>query len=223
MVGGIGKQFFRVGLSILWVCGLAYQATAAEMRALVADSKGAVLSNAIVMLKPKFELSSPILIPEKTELRQQGALFVPFVLPVKTGTTVLFPNFDRFRHHVYSFSKAKRFELKLYGQDESHSVLFETAGVIALGCNIHDNMLAYVYVTDSPIFAKTDREGAVVFEDLEQGEYEVTAWHPGVSKNGMSPPIDIVLEGLDNSVRIQLELKRVWGQQSAPAGDEYEG
>lgn len=108
---------------------------------------------------------------------QEQKQFVPFVLPVQLGTMVEFPNHDPFRHHVYSFSPSKTFELKLYGGGESQSVTFDKEGVIALGCNIHDTMLAYVYVVGTPYFAKT-KDGARVLTDLPAGTYTVKAWHP---------------------------------------------
>ena len=106
---------------------------------------------------------------------QEQKEFMPYVLPVQLGTRVDFPNHDPFRHHVYSFSAAKAFELKLYGGGESQSVTFDREGVIALGCNIHDTMLAYIYVVGTPYFATT-KNGARVLADLPPGAYTVKAW-----------------------------------------------
>mgnify|MGYP001117492615 CR=1 FL=1 len=86
----------------------------------------------------------------------------PYVLLVPKGATVAFPNLDRVRHHVYSFSKAKRFELKLYGQEENRTVTFDQAGTVAVGCNIHDQMSAFVKVVGTPYAERTDANGRVV-------------------------------------------------------------
>lgn len=217
-----GKRVLMLGLSFLLVWSSPFGALAAEFRVNVADSKGAALPDAVVMLAPKFELTRPIPVREKAEVRQQGTMFAPFVLPVSTGTNVSFPNFDKFRHHVYSFSKAKRFEIRLYGKDESNFIVFDKPGVVALGCNIHDNMLAYVYVTDAPIFATTDAEGTVIFDGLEPGTYQMTSWHPGVSKKGPPAPKDVEVTQTAISEQIKLQLRGVWGQQSPPADEDYE-
>jgi hypothetical protein len=103
--------------------------------------------------------------------------FQPYVLIVPLGSEVSFPNLDPFHHHVYSFSKAKTFELKLYGQDETRKVTFDKAGVVAVGCNIHDNMAGYIRVVDTPFAAKT-AAGAAVVRDLPAGPATVTVWHP---------------------------------------------
>lgn len=109
---------------------------------------------------------------------QWGREFIPYVLPIRTGTRVSFPNRDRIKHHVYSFSPAKRFELKLYSSGAAAPVLFDRPGVVALGCNIHDWMQAWVVVLDTPYFAKTDAHGLATLENLRAGPYRAVVWHP---------------------------------------------
>src|SRR6185437_15441331 len=104
--------------------------------------------------------------------------FDPFVLIVPVGANVSFPNRDPVRHHVYSFSPTHPFELKLYGKDETRSVRFDKAGVVALGCNIHDNMVAFIKVVDTPFAAKTDDKGLAVLKGLPVGQVPVRIWHP---------------------------------------------
>jgi hypothetical protein len=91
---------------------------------------------------------------------------------------VIFPNHDNVRHHVYSFSPAKRFELPLYAGVPAQPVVFDTPGVVVLGCNIHDWMVGYVYVSESPYFAKTRADGKAVIADLPGRTYIVRVWHP---------------------------------------------
>jgi plastocyanin len=115
--------------------------------------------------------------PGKAVMDQQEMRFVPSVLAVRTGTSVTFPNRDDIRHQVYSFSPTKRFELRLYQGTPSEPVVFDKPGLVVLGCNIHDWMVGYIYVTDDPWFAVSDAQGKVSFDDLPAGDYRVTLWH----------------------------------------------
>jgi hypothetical protein len=103
--------------------------------------------------------------------------FVPDLLVIPTGSTVAFPNSDSVSHQIYSFSAAKRFQLPLYRGKPYPPVLFDQAGVVTLGCNIHDSMLAYVVVTDAPFFGRTNTTGSWTVE-VPEGGYQVSIWHP---------------------------------------------
>ena len=109
---------------------------------------------------------------------QKDRAFVPHVLVVQRGTKVNFPNSDEISHHVYSFSPAKRFQLPLYKGNAPDPVVFDTAGVVALGCNIHDRMSAYIIVVETPHFAKSDASGSAVLRDLDPGTYALHVWYP---------------------------------------------
>lgn len=111
-------------------------------------------------------------------MRQRDQQFVPEVLVVPTGSTVEFPNDDTVLHHVYSFSPAKTFELGLYGKGLNPSVTFEQVGPVALGCNIHDNMRAYIYVSSANYFALTQADGTVAFHKVPASNYTLNVWHP---------------------------------------------
>ncbi len=115
------------------------------------------------------------------EVAQENKKFLPDVLAVTTGTEVLFPNHDAVRHHVYSFSPAKKFELKLYKGTPSTPVLFDQPGVVVLGCNIHDLMVGWLLVVETPYFAKTDALGRASFADVPPGSYQLRTWHPGLA------------------------------------------
>lgn len=115
---------------------------------------------------------------------QRDLTFVPDVLVVQTGTAVDFPNSDQVRHQVYSFSPAKTFQLALY-QGRAHApVVFDRAGLVTLGCNIHDSMVGYIYVTDSPWFALTGADGSARLHDLAPGDYTVRIWHTLLDESG---------------------------------------
>ena len=111
-------------------------------------------------------------------IEQVDREFVPFVSVMQQGTTVTFPNRDPILHHVYSFSPAKPFEIRLYTGKSPSEIQFDKAGVVTLGCNIHDWMIAYIAVVPTPYFGRTDAQGAVRLRDLPAGSYEVRAWHP---------------------------------------------
>lgn len=115
---------------------------------------------------------------------QQNLQFHPFMLVVPVGTPVSFPNLDGVRHHVYSFSPAKRFELKLFAKEQNRSVTFDRPGVVPLGCNIHDQMTAFVDVVDTPWAVMTDARGVAAFADLPAGAVSVDVWHPYLRSPG---------------------------------------
>jgi plastocyanin len=109
---------------------------------------------------------------------QKDIQFHPFVLMVPVGAEVSFPNLDSVRHHVYSFSPAKKFELKLYAKEQSRSVRFDKPGIVALGCNIHDQMSAFVAVVDTAYAVRTDATGNAVFNVPAGGQVKIDVWHP---------------------------------------------
>jgi hypothetical protein len=115
---------------------------------------------------------------------QQHLQFHPFLTIVPVGADVSFPNLDPTKHHVYSFSAAKKFELKLFAKDQSRTVHFDKPGVVALGCNIHDQMSAFIVVTDSAWTARTNAQGIVIFGDAPNAPARLTVWHPYLRASG---------------------------------------
>ncbi|MCF2948537.1 methylamine utilization protein [Paraglaciecola aquimarina] len=103
--------------------------------------------------------------------------FKPHILAIQKNTLVKFPNSDSVKHHVYSFSKAKTFELQLYKNLQADPLLFSKSGLVVLGCNIHDGMLGYIYVLDTQYFAKTNKLGDAKIE-LPLGKYQLKVWSP---------------------------------------------
>lgn len=120
--------------------------------------------------------------PVHVIMDQIDRAFVPDLLVIPTGSTVGFPNSDTVSHQIYSFSPAKRFQLPLYRGKPYAPVLFDQPGVVTLGCNIHDSMLAYVVVTDAPFFGRTNTTGSWTAE-VSDGRYQVTIWHPRLRDN----------------------------------------
>ena len=166
-------------ISSAWLAGLflgmTAVASAATFNAQVVDQSGKPLADAVITLSG--QAGAPSGVPE-ADMDQRDQEFAPRVLAVHTGTAVKFPNSDNIRHQVYSFSPAKRFELRLYEGTPSDPLLFDKPGVVVLGCNIHDWMVGYIYVTDQPLFGVTDSNGTLKLDQVPPGRYEATLWHP---------------------------------------------
>ena len=163
--------------NITLTCGLLCSSAgwAAELQIQMHDLHGQPLADAAVTLQGA---SGQEATPAPGVMDQVDKQFLPRVLAVRSGTRVVFPSRDDIRHQVYSFSTAKRFELRLYKGTPSEPVLFDKPGVVVLGCNIHDWMLGYIYVTDDPWFAVSAANGQLDFKQLPPGHYRVTVWHP---------------------------------------------
>ena len=154
-------------------------AAAGDVSVYVRDARGRPVADAVVEITPAAGArAGPIRFPWAYRVEQRDMQFQPFVLIVPNGAEAAFPNRDNVRHHVYSFSPAKRFELKLYGKDQTRSVRFDNAGVVAVGCNIHDSMVAFIKVVDTPWAAKTDAGGAALLRGVPAGQARLEAWHP---------------------------------------------
>lgn len=178
-----GRERMRaalMGLSVLALAlGAGASAWAADLKVTVVGPRGRPVSDAVVMVhSPGAADAGPIRFPWPMVVEQRNMQFRPFVLIAPVGAEVAFPNHDPFQHHVYSFSPAKIFELKLYGHDETRRVRFDRAGVVSLGCNIHDDMSGFIRVVDTPYAAKTDAHGEALIRGLPPGPAQLAVWHP---------------------------------------------
>ena len=165
------------------------RAVCGDVTVSVRTSQGRPAPEAVVTIAAPH--SGPIRFPWTYAVAQQNLQFDPFVLIVPVGADVAFPNKDKVRHHVYSFSPTKTFELKLYGQDQTRLVRFDKAGVVPLGCNIHDNMVAFVVVVDTPYAAKTDAQGEAVLHGVPPGDRVVRIWHPYLRAPGNALTLNV--------------------------------
>jgi len=164
---------------ILCLLGLAGPARAGGLDLKIVDPAGRPVADAVVTVYPAGGVPKgafgfnpgPIMV-------QENIAFVPHVLIVPVGATVKFPNHDKVRHHIYSFSKPAKFEIKLFGKDESRSYTFTTAGTVALGCNIHDTMSGFIKVVDTPFAARSDATGTVHLAGIAAGNAQVVVWQP---------------------------------------------
>ena len=151
---------------------------AAPLTVRVVDASGHPVRDAVVTLYPAGSSARPARIGGRFVVSQKNLSFHPFLTIAPVGADVSFPNLDPTKHHVYSFSPAKRFELKLFAKDQSRTVHFDKPGVVALGCNIHDQMSAFIVVTDSVWTARTNAQGMATFGDAPNAPARLTAWHP---------------------------------------------
>jgi plastocyanin len=181
-------------------------ASAASLSVEVRDKRGTAVQDAVVYAIPQGRDLAPA--RRTAVMDQKNRTFIPHVLAVQTGTAVRFPNSDDIRHQVYSFSAAKTFQLPLYTGTPANPVVFDTAGVVTLGCNIHDRMSAYIVVVDTPHFATTERSGRVELSQLPAGTYSVRVWFPGV--RSAPPPVEVTLGASDRKdISFQVTKKPV--------------
>jgi plastocyanin len=169
---------FRSLATLLLVALPLTAALARPFTVAVADRDGAPLAGVAVYLAavdPDAVLARPV---APATMDQMDLKFVPRLLVVQRGAEVDFPNSDLVGHHVYSFSAPKAFELPLYKGQKHSPVRFEQPGVVILGCNIHDRMVAYILVVDTPYFAISDATGQAVVDGPPPGDYRLAAWSP---------------------------------------------
>ncbi|MGB8339736.1 MAG: methylamine utilization protein [Burkholderiales bacterium] len=160
---------------------------AATLSARVTDASGKPLADAVVFAEPLAGVP-PSKAGQAVAIEQKDREFAPYVTVIQAGTSLTFPNRDPMRHHVYSFSPAKPFEIKLYSGDITREILFDKPGIVTLGCNIHDWMVGYVFVAETPYFAKTDKNGEAKLGDLPAGEYDLKVWHPTQRNSAAKKP-----------------------------------
>jgi plastocyanin len=159
---GLTAAFLAAGL--LAAAAPPALAESGPVTVLVRDADGAPVADAVVFAP---SLAGEFAPPEEPYvLDQVDKEYVPHILPIVVGGQVRFPNSDDIHHHVYSFSRAKKFELPLYRGEPADPVTFEQAGVVKVGCNIHDWMSAVILVLPNPHFAMTNAEGRAVLEGL---------------------------------------------------------
>lgn len=186
----------------------ASSALGGEIALTLVDSQGHPVSDAVATVHPSDGVpKGPIRFPWGTAMVQQNIMFNPHVLIVPVGTTVPFPNKDNVRHHVYSFSKPARFELKLFGRDETHSYTFTSTGSVAIGCNIHDTMSGFIKVVDTPFAAKSNSAGQIRIGNIPAGKAMLEIWHPNLKAkdNELVAPIVIGASGtLSKSITLAL-------------------
>lgn len=186
-----GRRLIRralAGTLLAWLAG-AGCAVAAELEALVRTPAGLPVADAAVVLEPL--VPAPARPRRSATIEQIDREFRPYLTIIEKGTPVEFPNRDPFKHHVYSFSPPNVFEIKLYADKPAKPIVFDKAGIVVLGCNIHDWMEAHVLVVDTPWFAKTGEDGRARIEHVPAGAYRLRLWHPRQRRAVADSPVDL--------------------------------
>lgn len=181
---------------------LALRVPAATLVLHVQGADGRSLPGAVVTARP-LEAGAHRPAPQHAVMDQVERAFVPDLLVLPLGSTIEFPNSDAVSHQIYSFSPAKRFQLPLYRGKRYAPVVFDQPGVVTLGCNIHDEMLAYVVLTEAPYFGRTDASGTYSGE-VARGRYRVAVWHPRLREDGADLERELTVSETD---RAELTLR----------------
>jgi plastocyanin len=203
--------FLKGARAIACICGgLLTTATpfamAYSLNVKVTDAAGKVVPDAVVYVEAAGGQTLPKVL-KPAEIAQQGQQFTPLVTVIQTGSQVTFPNHDKVRHQVYSFSSPKVFELKLYAKGDAPPVLFDKSGTEVLGCNIHDQMIAYIQIVNTPYFAKTDAAGVARLDDLPAGKYTLKTWYYTMPPNAPALEQPLTAQAADANVAVKLNTK----------------
>lgn len=203
-------QLFFVAILLVSQSGIS-----AQLELTVVDDKGNPLKDTVAALVPAQKIDYTTVPTAVMDQRQN--MFVPGVLAIRVNTQVRFPNGDDVRHHVYSFSPAKKFELRLYHGMTAEPVLFDKPGTVVLGCNIHDSMVAYIYVVDTDYFAVANAQGNISLT-APAGKYQLQIYHPQMSGN--FPESTITLDD-SQPVNNKVTVNNLSAAKTAETVDEF--
>jgi plastocyanin len=194
------------------IAALALAATAmahgADLSVRIADDHGKAVADAVVTILPRGDGKTTVrAAPSTRTIDQKNLMFIPYIEIFRPGDKVVFRNSDKTRHHVYSFSPIKAFEFVLAPGESSPPLVLDKSGVIAVGCNIHDQMITYLYVSDAPWIAHSGVNGQVVFHDLPAGPYDVRVWQPRLRPNKPDLAQSTTLVGARESKALTFNLQ----------------
>jgi len=195
-------------LGWVWLAALALPAGTAAGATLdvqVLGADGRPIAEAVAWLEGP--AAHQVARPPLQEIEQKDRQFTQRVSVVPVGTAIDFPNRDRVRHHVYSVSPAKIFDLKLYIGRPANPVLFDRAGVAVLGCNIHDEMLAWVVVVPTAHFGQSPASGQIRLADVPAGAYQLLVWHPDLPIGARAHAQTVTLAAGDQAVKVRLAVQ----------------
>lgn len=191
----------------MMLVSLASQAQNLEVT--ITDQEGMPLENAVIELLLDEAERASYMQSANSSVDQVDKEFVPTVTVISAGSDVSFPNSDDILHHVYSFSQPKTFNIPLYGRGENddYHENFPSAGVVEIGCNIHDWMLAYIYVAESGLASLSDTEGVATLSSTLSGDYQLRVWHPQASEEELVYSVSLSPDQT-TTLAISLELQR---------------
>jgi plastocyanin len=198
-------QAFKFLLALLGLTAVASGAFGRTISGQVLGVDGKPVADAVVFVQEPAAVQ-PAAASQPAIMDQFNKTFVPETLPIAVGTQVRFPNRDQIRHHVYSFSRPKRFELPLYKGEDAPPVLFDKPGVVKIGCNIHDWMSAVILVLPNDRFAVTKEDGTFSLPGLDAGTYTIAAWHAQSRDKTEDIAQRVEVAGNDPQVNFKLSL-----------------
>lgn len=199
-------------ISILFFPHLLY---AAEFSMHVNSTSGQAVKDAVVTLTPSKKARIKNI---KTYVVDQiNKTYVPHVKVIPVGSRISFPNKDDIRHHVYSFSDAKKFELPLYEGTPTKPITFNKPGIVTLGCNIHDWMSAYIFISNTPYFGTSNEAGSINIKNIPKGSYSVQVWHPRIKNTDKNKATKITLSSNEKATKSAIiSLKPAFKIRRAP-------
>ena len=209
MKSHLSRYSVYASLLSLWTLLSSGSIHAQSLEVTIRDADGMAVENAVIELLLDASERASYMQTSNRSVDQLNKEFVPTVTVVTAGSDVSFPNSDDILHHVYSFSSPKMFNIPLYGKGENNDYQenFPTAGVVEIGCNIHDWMLAYIYVAESQLAELSDSSGVARLESTPAGDYQIRVWHPRASADDMTYGVSLVA-GQTATLEISLELQR---------------
>jgi plastocyanin len=202
----LSRRALAICIAVISLAG-SISVKAADITVMIVDHDGRGVGEVVVTAMPAAAGAAPSPTAKPAVMDQRNLAFVPRVLVVGVGTRVEFPNNDSVSHQIYSFSAAKHFQLPLYKGEPHAPVVFDRAGLVVLGCNIHDAMVGYIYVTDAPYFGTTEAGGGLQLKGVPAGDYRITVWSPFISDAPASMTRSVHVNGAEAAtVRMQLGL-----------------
>ena len=163
-------------LSLLFLAACTVRAGSVAFR--FTDQDDAPVVDVVLSLHPLDAPPPSAAADRRLEIPQQGQEFLPYVSAIRKGARLVLPNTDTVEHHVYSQSEAATFNFPLYQPGTAESVVLDKTGVVTIGCNIHDWMIAHVVVVDTPWFGTSGGDGIVSLSGLPAGRYRAEIWQP---------------------------------------------
>lgn len=206
----------RTSIALVLGIGMCASAHAGDLVIKVTDEEGLHMSNVVIeVVTPRQPI--PEGWPHSGVVDQIDKEFVNPVVTIVENSTVSFPNSDDIHHHVYSFSDTKRFELPLYTGNTAQPVLFDKAGIVTIGCNIHDWMVGYIYVGQSHLMAITDAQGTATLTGLPEGSYTLSLWHNGLRQGQPLPETSVTVAAQGTTEHpVSLESRALQPLRRAP-------
>jgi plastocyanin len=210
-------------VAMVLVGWIAASAAAADLRVQVADDRGKPISDAVVRALPADAATERVAAtPARTlVIDQRDEQFVPYVAVFRPGDRVVFRNSDTTRHHVYSFSPTKTFEMVVNPGESTAPLLLDRAGIVAVGCNIHDHMRTWLFVDDTPRIAVTGSNGVALFSGLAAGKYRVVVWHPQLRPRHPEVVNDLALATDASSDNLPVRLSLLPDPRKSMGGMSY--